>query len=114
MAKVTKRERLAEIYTVLADAGRTELAEFVSKEIALVDKRAAAPRKLTTAQRENVTVKQDICFYLNSVTSARASDIARELDWSVQKITALLRQLVSDGYVIRETEGKVVTFRTRD
>lgn len=110
--RVTKRELFGRVYTVLANAGETELAEFIGAELTRLNKRAAAPKTLTKAQRENVAVKQAIVNVLAEAEEPlRATAIAKELGISVQKATALLRQLVEAKAVIREAEGKVVTFR---
>lgn len=111
MAKVTKRERFEEIFGILADNGNTELAEFVAGEITKLDKRAAAPRTLTADQLANIEVKDNIVTVLANTDGTRAGDVAKILDVSVQKVTALLRQLVLDGAVDREADGKTTLFR---
>lgn len=108
----TKREQLCAIYAILADAGNTELAEFVAGQIAQLDKRKNAPKAMTKAQLENVAIKIQILDILDEVSeSPRATELANEVGISVQKCSALLRQLVLDGGVIREVNGKVTTFR---
>jgi predicted transcriptional regulator len=106
----TKREMLSQVYALLTNLGEVELAEFTAREIALYDKRANAPRTMTTAQRENEVLKGFIVSMLGDTPGLRATAIAKELDVSVQKVSALLRQLVKDGAVIRNEDGKTVTF----
>jgi len=110
MSKTTKRDKYLAIYAILADAGESELADFVARELELLAKRTAAHRAPTPVQRENVLLKQEICRVLDARPTARATEIAVELGVSVQKVTALLRQLVTDGYVCRVSDGKVTTF----
>lgn len=111
MAKVTKRDNLLAIFAILSDLGNSELSDFVTSEIALLDKRAAAPKKPTKSQRDNAEIKDVIMLLLADVAApVRATEIAAEMGLSVQKITALLRQLVDDGRVTRHQDKKVVTF----
>ena len=109
MARVTKREKFVNVLEVLADAGKTELAEFIAGEIVLIDKRAAAPRKETKEQRENVVLKAEFVTFLDEAGALRAGEVAKEFDITVQKATALLAQLVKAGEVKRVEGEKGVT-----
>jgi len=116
VAKLTKRDQLVRISEVLANVGAPiDLSEFVLAEIARLDKRKSAPRALTATQRENIVLKQRIFGIVADADEApRAGDIAKALDISVQRATALLKQLVTDNLVIRETDKKVTTFRVKE
>ena len=110
MARITKRDRLTAIYAILADRGEAELADFVAGEVALLDKRANAPRKATKTQRENIALKGDIVDTLGA-GEATATQVAKANGVTVQKATALLKQLVDAGLIERAQDGKTVTFK---
>ena len=115
MAKVTKRDRFIEIATVLEQIEDTEaLVEFIDGEIALLDKRAAKPRKPTADQIANEGLKDEIVEILGEADAGRtATEVAVALDVSVQKASQLLRQLVIAGRVTRvEGKGKTKTVFT--
>ena len=110
MARITKRENLVAIAEVLTNAGNVELAEFVNKEIATLDKRAAAPRKMTKEQRINEDIKLNILGSLGEAGPQTATDVANSEGISVQKASQLLRQLREVGLVTRtEAHGNVKT-----
>lgn len=111
MGKVTKRDMFVAIAGVLEDLEDTEeLVAMVEKEIALIDKRAARPRKATATQVANEAMKADIVEVLATGEAKTATEIADEFDVSTQKVAALLRQLVLTGAVTRvEGKGKTKT-----
>lgn len=112
MARITKREHFEAILAILEGTDNADLANFVTGEIALIDKRKSAPRKPTSEQLKNAEIKLDIVAVLeNADEPMRATEVATVLGFTVQKVTALMRQLVENGTVIREVDGKVTTFR---
>jgi hypothetical protein len=109
MAKVTKRDKFVAISEALVEAGAdVDLIEFVAGEVALIDKRKAAPRKPTADQLANEALKSDIVAFLEGTgTGVTATDLSKVFDVSVQKVSALLRQLVIAGTVTKtEATGK--------
>jgi hypothetical protein len=114
MARVTKRENLEAVFAILADADEVELADFIAGEIALVVKRASAPRKPTKEQLANVGLKADIVEFLAVNGAQKATAVANALDITVQKATALLTQLRKTDEVVRDEDGKEVTFRVAE
>lgn len=116
MTKPTKREQLVRIAQVLTNVGAPiDLVDFAEAEIAKLDKRKNAPRALTPTQRENIVLKQRIFGIVADAEKApRAGEIAAALDITVQRATALLKQLVTDGLVERVTDKKVTTFVVKE
>ncbi len=111
MARITKREQFAKAIDVLVAADELELAKFIQGEIDLITKRANAPRKLTKDQLANEVVKENIVTILETGEALRAGEIAKALDITVQKATALLTQLVKTDAVKRvEGEKGVIIF----
>lgn len=104
----TKREMFETMVEVFEGMGETELAEFASKELALVVKRAEAPRKLTKDQLANVERKADIVEMLRVTPGMTATEVGDELGVTVQRASALLKQLRDEGLVTKtEAKGKV-------
>lgn len=110
MVKATKRDKFEGIVGILEGAGETDLMDFVIGEIALIDKRAEAPRKPTQADVDKAVLKGEILEFIAGADGVQAGTIAKAKDVSVQKVTALVTQLVKAGEVIRE-DGKVTLFR---
>lgn len=112
---MTKREDFVAISEALTVAGApAELVEVITKEIALIDKRKAAPRKETAAQLANAGIKVAIVEVIGGAEDGMtATMVADAVGVSVQKATQLLKQLVDAGEVIRtEGKGKVKTLFT--
>ena len=93
-------------------------AEAVEKLTALRDqhiKRASAERKPTPKQVENAGFKADILAYCEPDTLYNAGDIAKGVPsivaagLSVQRVSAMLTQLVNDGSLVK-TEDKRKNF----
>jgi hypothetical protein len=106
VAKVTKRDNFVAIADILEGIdGASDLVDFIDAQIAMLDKRKGAERKMTAVQLANVALKSDIVEVLTEVGSATATDVGATLDISVQKASQLLRQLTLDGEIVR-TEGK--------
>jgi hypothetical protein len=116
--KVTKAMRFARLKTVVLAAeaegmidDAADLTAFIDHEVDLLGRKRATKSGKTPDQVENDAIKATIADVLSEVaTGARATEIAAELGHSVQKVSALLRQMVADEVVVRTTEKKVTTF----
>jgi len=110
--RVTKRERFAELREAVAD--NDELVAFIDHEIELLNKKRGTKTR-TKAQVENDATKAAMVEALTESGEAmRATDLGAEVGIGVQKATALLKQLVEDGAVVREVDKKVVTFKVTE
>jgi Fic family protein len=69
-------------------------------------------RKPTKAQRENAEVKaQFVAFLTENGEKLKAGDVAAHFGVSVQKASALLKQLVDEGAVVKgEGEKRTTVF----
>jgi hypothetical protein len=84
---------------------------FIDHEVELIDRKHGADGKPTKGQVINEGIKNLIVAELAGYPDGlRASEIAGIVGYTVQKVTALLKQLVTDGKVARNEKGKVVTF----
>ena len=109
MKKITKRERfesLLNMAEVQADPG---MVEFINHELELLTKKNSSEKKPTAQQVANEAIKQAIVdgmerdhFY--TITELQKS-IPECAELSNQRVSALVRQMVADGAVIR-TEDK--------
>ena len=120
-AKMTKRDYFNAILAVLATVEDTDvsgLTAFVNHEIELLEnKRSTA--KPTKTQTENLAVKETIVSVLKEigkpVTITEMQKFSAELaEFSCQKLSALLKQLVeNDKTVTKVTEKKKTYFSAR-
>jgi DNA-binding transcriptional ArsR family regulator len=108
MAK-TVAEMFAEVKTVVAEAGRDDLVEFVEKRAEMAAKRNSN-RKPSKAQIENEGIKTSIVELLEGSEPMRSGEIATAVGISPNKCSALLSQLRKGGVVKREYEKKVAYF----
>jgi len=112
--KHTKRE-LFETLLVFTTAAEAEgwVLDGIQHELDLLAKRAANKTADVKREAEQNAVKDNILAVLSSGVPMRANEIATALadGTTVQRVTALVRQMVIDGDVVREQDKKIVTFR---
>ena len=112
--KMTKKEMFAQIREVLMNYDYDNLVAFVDHEIELLSKKSGS-KKPTATQVANEGLKSVILTVLECSECMTASDVLASADdfagLSNQKISALLRQLVLDGSVIKNTDGKKTLFK---
>ena len=105
----TKREMFKVIATALAD--NTEVVEFCKHEIELLDRKRGQASKPSKRQVENVGVKEKILEVLGEAdVPMTCGDIAKALDITGQRCSALLTQLVKAEAVVKTYEKKVAYF----
>ena len=109
--KPTKRDRFNALLNIDAVKNDADLVAFIEHEIELLDKKNTAERKPTAKQVENAGFKADILAWMEPDTKYLSADVAKGVPSiiaagiSVNRVTAMLTQLVNDGAVIR-TEDK--------
>lgn len=111
---MTKREMFLAIANVSEVAANAEMVEFLNHQIELLDNRKSSPKGLTKTQKENESIKETIYEILAgskgekfTVTELLSSGLAQ---YTNQKISALLRQLVEAGKVEKVIENKKAYF----
>ena len=113
--KPTKRDRFNALLAIPAVSADADLVEFINHEIELLDKKNTAERKPTPKQVENAGFKADILAFCEPDTLYNAGDIAKGVPsivaagLSVQRVSAMLTQLVNDGSLVK-TEDKRKNF----
>jgi len=110
---MTKREMFNAIAEVAEVKANEEMVAFIKHEIELLDNRKSG-KGLTKTQKENEKVKDLIYDVLADVGEKMTVTelISHEgLDgFTNQKVSALLRQMVEKGLVVKTIEGKKAYF----
>ena len=108
--KFTIKEQYNMVIDALVEAGREDLVPFIEGRVAVLDKKAAS-KKPTEQQKANAELKDKIEEYMIANGGRyRAGELAKVFDTSTTRISALLKQMVDGGEVIREVEKKVAYF----
>lgn len=105
--KITKRDRFNTLLTYAEVQAHPDMVEFIQHELDLLAKKNAGDKKPTANQLANEGIKSDILAVMADNTYYTVTDIQKALgaDFSNQRVSALLRQLIADGAVVR-TEDK--------
>ena len=105
----TRKEMFTAIMALEAVQQNQEYVTFLEKEIAKCDKKSGA-KKPTATQVENEQLKGAILEFLNGqgekrFTVTELTQQVGELEGrTTQKVSALMRQLLLDGLVVRTSE----------
>lgn len=110
--KVTKREMFEAIKAVEAVANDEAMVAFIDHEIELLDKKSAN-KKPSKVQEANEAIKAVVLDTLGT-EPVTVSELLKAneafADMSNQKMSALLRQLVEAGKVVKSTDKKKSLF----
>lgn len=114
--KKTIRDYFNDVIALAAANDRQDLVDFAEGRIAVLDKKASA-KKPTKTQEENKVFKVEILNVLSeegmTVSELQAkSEVLGGL--SNQRVSALLRQLVSEGTVTKTIDKKKSYFALAD
>lgn len=111
--KITKREVINAMLADVAISGNATYVAYLENELALIEKKAAN-KKSTKTQEENKGIKSVILDTLASIGSGTITDIQNAnsdlAGLSNQKVSALIRQLVESGKVVKTTDKKKSIF----
>lgn len=103
--KTTKREYINRILTYVHDEDKP----YLLNELALLDKKSTAEKKPTAVQVANEGIKAEIAEGMTANTIYTVTDIQKGIpacaELSNQRVSALLRQMVEAGVIVR-TEDK--------
>ena len=107
-AKKTQKDYFNEVIALATEAGNKELVEFAKGRIEALEKKAAA-KKPTKAQTENEDIKNVILATLTN-EGVTVSDLQKKdevlSELSNQRVSALLRQLIEAGKVVKTVDKK--------
>ena len=111
--KITKREVIKMMMNEEVVKANSTYVAYLENELALLDKKAQN-KKATKTQEQNVGIKTTILEVLATIGSGTVTDIQNgneELSaLSNQKVSALVRQLVESGKVVKTTDKKKSIF----
>ena len=111
MKKITKKEMFAQIMSHLTDESEIN---FIKHEIELLENKASQTRKPTQNQSENIAFKSEIVEFLNKGGKFSISDLQNSIDslkeLSNQRVSAILKQLVDSGEVVKTYEKRKAFF----
>lgn len=111
--KITKKEVINAMLADVAINGNATYVAYLENELALIEKKAAN-KKSTKIQEENKGIKSVILDTLASIGSGTITDIQNAnsdlAELSNQKVSALVRQLVETGEVVKTTDKKKSIF----
>lgn len=109
--KKTLKDYFKELLEIKAVASNPELVEFVNGRIAILDKKnSKSDSKPSKTQIENIEIKKSIVEKMIPQKQYRASEIAKIVEISPQKASALLTQLVNDKIITRVEDKKIAYF----
>lgn len=106
--KMTKKEMFEILKGIVAD--NTEMVEFIDHEIELLSRKSSKSTQ-TKTQKENETIKEVIVNALTEigkpVTISELQSVNSQMaEFSNQKLSALLKQLVDSQVVVKTTDKK--------
>lgn len=110
MTKMTYVSVIADVLNgvELTDAHKEKLTALKAS----LEKRGAGERKPTATQKANVLVKEQIAEFLADGSAHSATEIAKACgEISNQKASALLKQMVEDGSVVKFVEKRKTYFK---
>lgn len=118
MTKITNKSALMFAINAIGDTN-PEVTAKLQKMVEQLDKKNAAPRKLTAQQEKNETLKAEIVEFLadNADTGYTVSDLLKAVPSlegdSNQHASALLRQLVLADVVDKYSEKRRTYFKIK-
>ena len=106
---MTKKENFNAIATILNEMGNHDFDEFLAHEVELLSRKRSTSKTPTKRQKENEVLKDVILATLTNegvtVTELQAKN--EELGaLSNQRVSALLRQMIADGKVVKTVDKK--------
>lgn len=108
MTKMTQKDYFNEVIALAKANDRLDLVEFAEGRIAVLDKKASN-KKPTKTQEENVAIKDEIANVLTN-EGATVTEIQSKSEMlsglSNQRVSALLRQMIADGTVVKSVDKK--------
>jgi len=106
--KITKKDTINAMLKEEAIIANDTYKAFLEHELELLEKKSAN-KKATKTQEENVSIKEEILSVLTT-EGATVTDIQSKSETlsalSNQRVSALLRQLIEAGEVVKSTDKK--------
>lgn len=113
--KMTKRDYFNELLTIAEVKDNKSMVDFINHELELLEKKNASKSSAETkTQKENAGIKENLLNEMEQGKKYTISDMLKELacckELTNQKVSALVRQLVADGVLVRTEEKRKAYF----
>ena len=112
--KMTKRDYFTALLAVEEVKSNPALVEFIEHELELLAKKNSSERKPTAVQKENANLKVAILDGMEANRIYTVTELIKSIDaigdLTNQKVSAILRQMATDGTVKRTEEKKKAYF----
>lgn len=107
---MTKTTITEQINAIAFDTLTEEQFNFLVERALKSVRKSNGERKPTKVQKENEGIKAQMLEVLADSEGMTATAVGKAVDISVQKASALLRQMVLDGEVVKAKDGKATIF----
>ena len=112
--KMTKRDYFTALLAVKEVQSNTAMVEFVEHELELLAKKNSSERKPTATQKENKAIQVAILEGMEANRAYTITEMIKSIeaigDLTNQKVSAIMRQMATDGTVKRVEEKKKAYF----
>ena len=113
--KITKRERFNSLLSLSEVQANADLVAFIKHEIELLDKKNSGEKKLTIQQVANEGIKDAIVEGMEENRLYTVTELIKEItecnELTNQRVSALLRQLISEGKVVKTIDKRKAYFQ---
>lgn len=118
IVKVTKKDRFNQLLAIEEVKGNQDLVDFINHEIELLTRKNSSEKKPTAAQLENEKTAEVVLATLvengNGMTVTEIIKANKDLsEFTNQKITAILRNLISADKVERIEDKRKTLFKAK-
>ena len=116
--KITKRDRFNALLSLSEVQANADLVAFIEHEIELLDKKNSGEKKPTAQQTANEVIKQGIIKGMQKGRMYTVTELIKEIDECAdltnQKVSSLLRQLISENKVVKSIDKRKSYFQIAD
>ncbi len=116
--KLTKAQKYAMLKELAEVKANPTLVEFIDHELELLAKKNSAEKKPTAQQTANEAIKSAIVEGMESGKKYTITDLSKSIpacsDLTNQRVSNLVRQLISEGKVVRSEEKRKAYFSKVD
>ena len=113
--KITKRERFNSLLSLSEVQANADLVAFIEHEIELLAKKNSGEKKLTIQQVANEGIKDAIVEGMEENRLYTVTELIKEItecnELTNQRVSALLRQLISEGKVVKTIDKRKSYFQ---
>ena len=113
--KLTKRDHFNALLSLSEVQTNPVLVAFIEHEIELLDKKNSGEKKLTAQQTANEGIKDAIVEGMEENRLYTVTELIKEVaecnELTNQRVSALLRQLISEGKVVKTVDKRKSYFQ---